>query len=57
MDKDEFVKIEIVSGCEGNSLYINNYRVTGSKPWGGGNVVHTFNAKREDIFRALNINN
>jgi len=33
------VNIEIVSGVEGNSLYINDYRVAGPKPWGGGRVI------------------
>lgn len=33
---NEKVKIELINGCEGKSVYINDYRVAGSKPWGGG---------------------
>lgn len=31
INKDK-VKIELVSGCEGSCICINNYRIAGSKP-------------------------
>lgn len=42
MDKfnDYRVKIQIVQGVEGKSCYINDYRVCGPKPWGGGKVIY-----------------
>ena len=52
---DEKVTIEIINGCEGKSIYINDYRVAGSKPWGGGTVEKTWIAYKEDILKALNI--
>lgn len=50
---DKTVNIELVSGCEGYSLYIDDYRVAGSKPWGGGKVVKAWTAKVADIDKAL----
>lgn len=45
--------IVVVSGVEGPSIYINDYRVAGPKPWGGGSQVYEFKASREDIEHAL----
>jgi hypothetical protein len=39
------VKIEIVFGVEDNALYINDRRVAGPKPWGGGQTVCAFYPK------------
>lgn len=50
---DRTVKIELVNGCEGYSVYIDDYRVAGLKPWGGGKVVKTWTAKVADIEKAL----
>ena len=38
INKDK-VKIKLVSGCEGSCICINNYRIAGSKPWGGGYIL------------------
>lgn len=42
MDKnnDNKVKITIVQGVEGKSCYINDRRVCGPKPWGGGKLLY-----------------
>lgn len=57
IDMDNLIKIEIVSGCEGESLYINNYRVSGSKPWGGGGgrVIKSFKTSTGDILESLGL--
>lgn len=52
---DETVKIEIVSGVEGQSLYLGDYRIAGPKPWGGGTVVKTFTARRKDVEEAMRL--
>lgn len=52
---NETVKLELVSGCEGKSIYIDDYRVAGSKPWGGGRTEKEWTAKRENILKALGI--
>jgi len=51
----DIVTIEIVSGVEGASVYMNDYRIAGNKPWGGGRVTASFTAGRADICRALKI--
>jgi len=33
------MRVEIVKGVEGNSIYFNNWRAVGSKPWGGGSHI------------------
>ena len=55
MDKEK-ITIEVVNGCEGKSIYINDYRVAGSKPWGGGTVEKTWATTKKEILKALNIN-
>jgi hypothetical protein len=42
-------EVEVVRGVEGAALYFNNYRVAGSKPWGGGTLLHTFKVKWSDV--------
>jgi hypothetical protein len=51
--EDKEVEISIVKGAEGESVYINHYRVYGSKPWGGGFAVFTWKIKIQDIFDAM----
>ena len=45
--------ILIVQGVEGKSIYINDYRVAGRKPWGGGQTIVEWNCPDEDILKAL----
>lgn len=47
------VDICIVSGVEGPSIYINELRVAGPKPWGGGTTICEFRTKRANIDEAL----
>ena len=49
-------KIEIVKGVEGHSLYINDYRVCGPKPWSGGVVIWHFEVDKKEIEKALEEN-
>jgi len=50
MDK---VKIEVVSGRNGISLYINEIRLRGEKPFGGGEVLHTFEVSIQEIINTI----
>lgn len=52
---DDKVIIEVINGCEGKAVYINDYRVAGSKPYGGGYVERSWMADRKDILKALGI--
>lgn len=47
------VKIEIVDGIGGNSLYINDIRVAGPKPYGGGRLITSFVVNEQAIIDAL----
>src|SRR5690625_2294680 len=52
--------IEVVEGVEGSSLSVGNKkggeRVAGSKPWGGGTVIHSFECNADELINAIKIN-
>jgi hypothetical protein len=48
-------KIEIVAGRGGTCVVIDDYRVCGSKPWGGGSVVQSWTVPEAELMRALKI--
>jgi len=52
---DKPIKIETVRGVEGNSIYIDDFRVAGSKPWGGGSLIQHWDTTVEEILTALAI--
>jgi len=37
----------------GVCVYLNGYRIAGSKPWGGGRVIHRFGIDVDDVRAAL----
>lgn len=49
----KMVSVLVVSGVEGPSIYINDYRVAGSKPWGGSRTLVEFNVPIEKIREQL----
>lgn len=49
------MKIEMIEGAEGNCICINNYRVAGPKPWGGGKVIKSWNTKADDIMKSIEV--
>ena len=53
--ENEKVKIELVKGYEGKSVYIDDYRVAGSKLWGIGHTEQTWIANKKNILMALGI--
>lgn len=53
MEKQK-VHITLVKGVEGNSLYINDTRVYGNKPWGGAlKTIFEATIPVDDIIKAL----
>lgn len=52
---DEKVTIEIVNGCGGQSVYINDYRVAGIEPYGGGTVDKSWTVSVNKILEAIGI--
>ena len=53
---EEKIEVMVVSGVEGYSIYIDNYRIAGSKPWGGGKEVCKYLRTKQQILDALCIN-
>ncbi len=49
MSKEKIYLIEVVSGKEGPSIYMNDYRMAGPKPWGGGNTISSFIVRESDL--------
>lgn len=52
------IKIQVVKGVEGYSLSTFNNdmsgtRVAGSKPWGGGTILHTFECDVDWLMKAI----
>lgn len=49
------VRLEYVHGVEGPCVYLNGYRIAGPKPWGGGQIVRTWEVAAKDIRHALEL--
>lgn len=47
------VDVEIIEGVKGSCLVINDNRVCGPKPWGGGRVTQKWRASAKVISEAL----
>lgn len=52
-EESKYAVVEIVSGKEGQCLIVNDLRVAGPKPWGGGTVIKRFQVKKEDLMEAI----
>lgn len=48
------VKVEMVQGVEGMAIYVNDYRICGPKPWGGGRVVRKWMTDVDRVIEGLN---
>ena len=44
------MKIELISGVEGECITVNDTRIAGPKPWGGGKVLKTWNVDPYGIY-------
>jgi hypothetical protein len=53
LDLKGSVEISHVSGVEGPSLYMNQYRVAGPKPWGGGSTLGVWKTTARAVLLAL----
>ena len=50
---EKAIEVSIVSGVEGKCIYLNNLRIAGPKPWGGGTVMFKVKIKIKDIIEAI----
>ena len=55
MAKGDKINICVLQGSEGKSLYINDYRVSGPKPWGGGKTIFETDVTKEELYQALGL--
>lgn len=55
MSNTKQFQIELIQGVEGNSLYLNDTRVCGPKPWGGGKLLKKWDTSIAQIENALGI--
>lgn len=46
-------KIILVQGVAGDSLYLNDHRIAGPKPLGGGELIKEWIISIKDVFAAL----
>ncbi len=46
---ENWLPLIVVSGVEGPSIYLDDFRIAGPKPWGGGKVLYEFKVSREEI--------
>lgn len=58
LDRDGTITLEIVNGCEGDSVFISDKngsskRVCGPKAWGGGTVKNKWEVKISGILEAI----
>lgn len=47
------VELCLCNGVEGPCIILNDYRVAGPKPWGGGKIVRTWKVRVGDIKHAI----
>lgn len=45
--------LKLVAGVEGVAVYLNDFRIAGPKPWGGGVVRHEWDVSNEDLCRGI----
>jgi hypothetical protein len=50
MSKKDEMKLDIVE-WEGriHCVYLDNYRIAGGKPWGGGKIIKSFKISRKEL--------
>lgn len=47
--------VDIVRGPEGCCLVVNDYRICGPKPWGGGKLVERWVLDAVELVRVLEV--
>jgi hypothetical protein len=47
------VKVDVVKSSNGSCLYIDDNRVAGGKPWGGGIITDSFNIDVDEVIKLL----
>jgi hypothetical protein len=53
--KDKSSELYLVGVVEGKSVYLNDCRIAGNKPWGGGKVISSWKVNSKEIADQLPI--
>ena len=51
--EEKKIRIDLIRGVEGLAVYINDYRVAGPKPWGGGTIEHTWHIEKDLMHKSI----
>jgi hypothetical protein len=52
-DREQWAILEVVDGVEGPCLVLNDRRIAGPKPWGGGTITHRWAVGRMALEEAI----
>ena len=52
-DETKTISILYMKGIEGSSFYLNDTRIAGPKPWGGGSIIQEKFCSLDDLASAL----
>lgn len=50
---DKTFELFITDGQEGWGVYLNNHRIAGPKPWGGGKIIKSWPVSAKDLKTAI----
>lgn len=53
MPEDKTYQLDIIDGCYGLAVSLDEHRIAGPKPWGGGKIVKTMTVSHDQLMRAL----
>jgi hypothetical protein len=53
MDKDMFMVLSAWNGDKAHCVYLNDHRIAGGKPWGGGATTKRWRLTVRDLARAI----
>lgn len=48
------LELILCDGVEGQCVYLNDHRIAGPKPWGGGQVIGRWTVRLKDLKDAIN---
>ena len=49
----EQITVELIKGVQGYCVGVNNYRICGPKPWGGGSIERAWKTTKNDVLAAF----
>lgn len=47
------IAVHLIDGVEGQCVSVNDYRICGPKPYGGGSITQSWTTTKEDVLRAF----